>query len=184
MGTILRSYTQPIVIMVAIPLAMIGAVLGHAVLGYDLTLMSVFGMTALAGIVVNDSLVLVDRVRLNMAECLSVRDAVLDAGESRFRAVTVTSITTIAGLFPLLIERSAQAQSLIPMAVSITFGLAFATLLVLLVVPALLLIVHDSKGFVRRLWNGSACPSAVDSQSERRARSASPDTAPSIPRAC
>jgi multidrug efflux pump subunit AcrB len=154
LGTILRSYIQPIVIVVPIPLGMIGAVLGHVVLGYDLTLMSVFGMTALAGIVVNDSLVLVDRVRRNLADGGNVRDAVLDAGESRFRAVTVTSITTIAGLFPLLIERSAQAQSLIPMAVSITFGLAFATLLVLLVVPVLFLIVGDSQRFVCWLWNG------------------------------
>ncbi|UCF34828.1 MAG: efflux RND transporter permease subunit, partial [Phycisphaerales bacterium] len=155
LGTILRSYTQPIVIMVAIPLGMIGAVLGHAILGYDLTLMSVFGMTALAGIVVNDSLVLVDRVRSNMAEGMNIRDAVLDAGESRFRAVTVTSITTIAGLFPLLIERSAQAQSLIPMAVSIACGLAFATVLVLLVVPSLFLIVDDVRRFMGWLWQGS-----------------------------
>jgi multidrug efflux pump subunit AcrB len=184
LGAILRSYTQPIVIMVAIPLATIGAVLGHAVLGYDLTLMSVFGMTALAGIVVNDSLVLVDRVRLNMAEGLSVRDAVLDAGESRFRAVTVTSITTIAGLFPLLIERSAQAQSLIPMAVSIAFGLAFATVLVLLVVPALFLIVDDSRRFVCWLWNGNAFPGDVGSHGGPRARSMPTDTAPPVPRTC
>jgi multidrug efflux pump subunit AcrB len=155
LGTILRSYTQPIIIMVAIPLGMIGAVLGHAILGYDLTLMSVFGMTALAGIVVNDSLVLVDRVRSNMGEGMNIRDAVLDAGESRFRAVTVTSITTIAGLFPLLIERSAQAQSLIPMAVSIACGLAFATVLVLLVVPALFLLVDDARRFIGWLWQGS-----------------------------
>jgi multidrug efflux pump subunit AcrB len=145
LGTILRSYTQPIVIMVAIPLAIIGAVLGHALLGYDLTLMSVFGMTALAGIVVNDSLVLVDRVRLNLAKGQTVRDAVLSAGESRFRAVAVTSITTVAGLSPLLLERSAQAQSLIPMAVSIAFGLAFATILVLIVVPVLFFILDDVK---------------------------------------
>jgi len=154
LGTILRSYVQPIVIMAAIPLAAIGAVVGHAVLGYDLTLMSVFGMTALAGIVVNDSLVLVDCIRLNMAEGMSVRDAVLDAGESRFRAVTVTSITTIAGLFPLLIERSAQAQSLIPMAVSIAFGLAFATVLVLIVVPVLFLVLEDLRRRVYWLMHG------------------------------
>jgi multidrug efflux pump subunit AcrB len=85
---------------------------------------------------------------------MSIRDAVLDAGESRFRAVTVTSITTIVGLFPLLIERSAQAQSLIPMAVSIAFGLAFATVLVLLVVPALYLGLEDVRRFGRWLWHG------------------------------
>jgi multidrug efflux pump subunit AcrB len=140
--------------MAAIPLALIGAVIGHALLGYDLTLMSVFGMTALAGIVVNDSLVLVDQVRSNMAEGLSVRDAVISAGESRFRAVTVTSITTIAGLFPLLLERSAQAQSLIPMAVSIAFGLAFATILVLVVVPTLLLLMEDLRCFLSWLMHG------------------------------
>ncbi|UCE58417.1 MAG: efflux RND transporter permease subunit [Phycisphaerales bacterium] len=184
LGTTLRSYTQPIVIMVAIPLAIIGAVLGHAVLGYDLTLMSVFGMTALAGIVVNDSLVLVDRVRLNMAEGMNVRDAVLDAGQSRFRAVAVTSITTIAGLFPLLIERSAQAQSLIPMAVSIAFGLVFATVLVLLVVPVLFLIVDDSKRFMFWLWNGSVVPDDMDSQGGGQAHSVPTDALPQTPQAC
>ena len=98
--------------------------------------------------------------------------------------MTVTSITTIAGLFPLLIERSAQAQSLIPMAVSIAFGLAFATVLVLLVVPALLLIVDDSRRFVRWLWNGSVFPGDVGSHDGRRARSMPTDTAPPGPRTC
>ena len=156
LGTVLRSYVQPIVIMAAIPLAMIGAVWGHVAVGYDLTLMSVFGMTALAGIVVNDSLVLVDRIRLNLAEGMTVDEAAQDAGQTRFRAVVVTSITTIAGLFPLLIERSAQAQSLIPMAVSMTFGLAFSTVLVLFAVPALFLLVEDAKRCILRIIQGRA----------------------------
>ncbi|MGB0717023.1 MAG: efflux RND transporter permease subunit, partial [Phycisphaerae bacterium] len=148
LGTVLRSYVQPIIVMAAIPLALVGAVAGHALLGHELSLMSIFGMTALAGIVVNDSLVLVDRIRRNLKDGTDVNRAVVEAGKSRFRAVIVTSLTTIAGLLPLLAERSAQAQSLIPIAISIAFGLAFATVLVLLVVPCLYKVVNDGKRLI------------------------------------
>ena len=161
LGTVLRSYIQPIVIMVAIPLGTIGSVLGHAVLGYDLTLMSVFGMTALAGIVVNDSLVLVDRIKSNLGNGKGILEAAIEAGQSRFRAVVVTSVTTIAGLLPLLTERSAQAQSLIPLAISIACGLMFATVLTLLVVPALYLVLDDVKRFALWVWRGDDAPQCL-----------------------
>ncbi len=158
LATVLRSYAQPLIIMSAIPLGMVGAVLGHAVMGYSLTLMSVFGMVALAGIVVNDSLVLVDRINRNVALGQGVMEAVAAAGEMRFRAVVLTSVTTVAGLLPLLAERSSQAQSLIPMAISIAFGLMLATVLTLVVVPALYLAVNDGKRFVRWFRRGGPYP--------------------------
>ena len=158
LGTVLRSYAQPVIIMIAIPLGMVGAILGHALMRSDLTLMSVFGMVALAGIVVNDSLVLVDRINRNLAEGLNVHDAVARAGEARFRAVILTSVTTVAGLLPLLLERSSQALSLIPMAISIAFGLIFATVLTLFIVPALFLLVNDVKRFAHWLRHGGPYP--------------------------
>lgn len=158
LGTILRSYVQPLIIMAAIPIGMVGAVLGHVVTGYDLTLMSVFGMVALAGIVVNDSLVLVDQINQNLKRGMCVSAAVAEAGASRFRAVIVTSLTTIAGLLPLLAERSTQALSLIPMAISIAFGLMFVTILTLFVVPVLFLVSNDVKRFARWLWRGGDYP--------------------------
>lgn len=158
LGTILRSYAQPIIIMAAIPLGMVGAVVGHALMGYPLTLMSVFGMVALAGIVVNDSLVLVDRVNLNVLSGQGVFDAVAGAGEARFRAVVLTSVTTVAGLLPFLAERSTQALTLIPMAISIAFGLIFATVLTLFVVPALFLLVNDLKRLAHWLRHGGSYP--------------------------
>jgi len=142
-----RAYAQPLIIMFAIPFGLTGAVLGHLVMGMPLTLISVFGMVALAGIVVNDSLVLIDFINNRVRDGIDPRQAVVDSGKARFRAVMLTSLTTIAGLLPLLLERSMQAQLLLPMAVSVVFGLTTATLLTLLVTPALYLILVD----VRRL---------------------------------
>ena len=157
-GTVLRSYAQPIIIMTAIPLGFVGAIFGHAVMGRDLTLMSVFGAVGLAGVVVNDSLVLIDRINENVRQGKSVFEAVVDGGLSRFRAVILTTVTTVAGLFPLLLERSSQAQSLIPMAISLVFGLSLATVLTLLIVPVLFLLVNDGKRFVRWLVLGGVYP--------------------------
>jgi len=123
-----------------------------------LTLMSLCGMVALAGIVVNDSIVLVDRVNQNLAEGMGVYEAVAGAGETRFLAVFLTAVTDLVGLMPLLTERSSQAQSLIPMAISIAFGLCFAAALTLLVVPALYLLVNDAKRFAHWLRYGGAYP--------------------------
>lgn len=140
-----HSYFQPIIIMVAIPFGLIGAVAGHLIMGFQLTIISIFGMVALSGIVVNDSLILIDFINRSVNKGEDIDRAVLESGKARFRAVMLTSITTIAGLFPLLLERSFQAQFLIPMAVSISFGLLAATMLTLLYVPALYLIVNDIK---------------------------------------
>ncbi len=138
-----RSYIQPVIIMMAIPFGLIGAILGHLVMGIEFTIVSIFGIVALSGIVVNDSLILIDFINRAARSGIDINQAVIQSGQARFRPVLLTSVTTIAGLFPLLLERSFQAQFLIPMAVSICFGLLAATVLTLLYVPALYLIVQD-----------------------------------------
>ena len=138
-----RSYIQPVIIMMAIPFGLIGAILGHLVMGIEFTIVSIFGIVALSGIVVNDSLILIDFINRAVREGVDLHQAIVESGKARFRPVLLTSVTTIAGLFPLLLERSFQAQFLIPMAVSICFGLLAATVLTLLYVPALYLIVQD-----------------------------------------
>jgi multidrug efflux pump subunit AcrB len=159
LAAMLGSYSQPLVIMFAVPLGFIGAILGHALTGYDLTIMSVFGLVALSGVVVNDALVLLDEINRNVKAGLGTVEATVDAGAVRFRAVVLTSITTVAGLAPLLLERSTQAQSLIPMAISLSFGLAFATVLTLVVVPALYVGFVDIRGAATGIWRGSSRPS-------------------------
>ena len=134
------SYGWPLVIMTAIPFGIIGAVVGHFLMGIDLTILSLFGLFGLSGIVVNDSIILVTFYKRLRSEGMDVREAIIEAACQRLRAVLLTSLTTIAGLTPLLFETSLQAQFLIPMAVSISFGLAFATVLVLIVIPSLLAI--------------------------------------------
>jgi hydrophobic/amphiphilic exporter-1 (mainly G- bacteria), HAE1 family len=138
-----RSYIQPVIIMMAIPFGLIGAILGHLIMGIEFTIISIFGIVALSGIVVNDSLILIDFINRAVRNGMEIKAAVIESGRARFRPVILTSVTTIAGLFPLLLERSFQAQFLIPMAVSICFGLLAATILTLLYVPALYLIVAD-----------------------------------------
>ena len=138
-----KSYSQPIIIMVAIPFGLIGAIIGHFVMGLHITMLSIFGIVALSGIVVNDSLILIDFINRASRKGMEINAAVLKSGQDRFRPILLTSVTTIAGLFPLLLERSFQAQFLIPMAVSISFGILASTILTLLYVPALYLIVRD-----------------------------------------
>ncbi len=138
-----RSYIQPLIIMMAIPFGLIGAILGHLVLGMEFTIVSIFGIVALSGIVVNDSLILIDFINRAVGNGVDVYQAVIESGRARFRPVLLTSVTTVAGLFPLLLERSFQAQFLVPMAVSLCFGLLVATVLTLLYVPALYLIFQD-----------------------------------------
>jgi multidrug efflux pump subunit AcrB len=142
-----RSYAQPLIVMCAIPIAMIGAIWGHVVMGLQLTLMSLFGIVALSGVVVNDSLVLIDFINRALRRGMDLRGAVVHGGEARFRAIILTSATTVAGLAPMLVERSFQAQFLVTMAVSLAFGLAGATVLTLVVTPCLFLIVADVKSF-------------------------------------
>lgn len=132
------SYVWPLIVMIAIPFGLIGAIFGHWLLGLDVTLLSLFGFFGLSGIVVNDSIVLVSFYREEREEGVPVRTALIEASCQRLRAVLMTSLTTIFGLLPMIFETSLQAQFLIPMAVAISFGLMFSTLLVLLAIPALL----------------------------------------------
>ena len=130
-----RSYFQPVLIMAAIPFGLVGAVAGHALMGLPLTLFSLFGLVALTGVVVNDSIVLIDFINHRVRDGMPLMDALVESGRRRLRPVLLTSLTTIGGLLPLVLERSFQAQVLIPMAVSLCFGLMLTTLLVLLLVP-------------------------------------------------
>ena len=138
-----RSYIQPLIVMSAIPFGIVGAIIGHIVLGYDLTMISFLGIIALSGVVVNDSLVLVDAINKFKKEGYTTYDAVVKAGQRRFRPILLTSLTTFFGLLPMIFETSMQAKFLIPMAISIGFGALFVTAIVLIVVPALFLIVED-----------------------------------------
>jgi len=138
-----RSFQEPLVIMVTIPFALIGVIWGHLLMGIDLSMPSMLGFVSLAGIVVNDSILLVSFVKLHTARGEDVAQAGKLASRERFRAVLLTSVTTIAGLFPLLLEKSMQAQILIPLACSIVFGLLMSTVLVLVVVPCLYAILGD-----------------------------------------
>jgi multidrug efflux pump subunit AcrB len=140
---VFASYGWPLVVMAAIPFGLIGAIVGHWLMGIDLTILSLFGIFGLSGIVVNDSIILVTFFKQQREAGVATSEAIISAATQRLRAVLLTSLTTIGGLTPLLFETSVQAQFLIPMAVSISFGLMFATVLVLLVIPALLS-VHES----------------------------------------
>lgn len=144
---VFSSYFWPIAIMVAIPFGLCGALFGHWLLGLDLTILSQFGMFGLSGIVINDSIILVTFYKELRSRGMAIKPALIDAGCLRLRAVLLTSLTTIAGLIPLLFETSLQAQFLIPMAVSISFGLAFATVLVLLVIPVILSLIEQVSGY-------------------------------------
>ena len=147
-----RSFTQPLIVMSAIPFGIVGAMAGHLIMGLHLSLLSLFGIVGLAGVVVNDSLVLIHRAnRLRREEGLEAEEAVRQAGPHRFRAILLTSITTFAGLIPIIAERSLQAQFLIPMAVSLGFGVLFATGITLLLIPCGYLILEDLHRLGRRL---------------------------------
>jgi len=145
-----RSYIQPLIIMSVIPFSLIGAAAGHIIMGMPLSMLSVCGIIALAGVVVNDGLVLVDYINSRRRLGLPIRQSVLIAGKARFRAILLTSLTTFFGLLPLLAERSTQAQFLKPMAVSLAFGVIFATMLNLILVPALYMILEDIQQAVLR----------------------------------
>jgi multidrug efflux pump subunit AcrB len=138
-----RSYIEPAAVMVTIPLAMIGVIWGHLLMGLDISMPSIMGAVSLAGIVVNDSILLVEFLKLRAREGIPIPEAAKIASRERFRAVLLTTLTTVAGLTPLLMESSLQAQILIPLATSIVFGLLVSTLLVLLVVPAIFSVFSD-----------------------------------------
>jgi len=147
----LHSYSQPLIIMSVIPFGVIGSVIGHILFGLDLSTMSMFGIIAAAGVVVNDSLVMVDFVNKSRAEGVRLRDAVVQSGGRRFRAIALTSLTTFIGLLPIMFEPSMQAKIVIPMAISLAFGVGFATVITLILIPCLYIILEDVKGGIRRV---------------------------------
>ncbi len=138
-----RSYVQPLIIMAAIPFGFIGAILGHALLDVNLTMLSIFGIVGLSGVIVNDALVMIDFVNEELEKGKPMREAIIDGALGRFRPILLTSITTFLGVFPLILERSVQAQFLVPTAISIAFGILFGTLVLMLLVPALAMAQHD-----------------------------------------
>ena len=137
-----KSYFQPLVVMSSIPFGLTGAVFGHLVMGMNFSILSVMGIVALTGVVVNDSLVMVDFINRYRTEGNTIRQAVLEAGPRRFRPIFLTSLTTFVGLAPLILEKSMQAKFMIPMAVSLAFGVIFATMITLLLVPVSYLVLE------------------------------------------
>jgi multidrug efflux pump subunit AcrB len=151
----LRSYVQPLVIMSVIPFGFIGAVVGHIIFDMTMSMLSVFGLIALAGVVVNDSLILVEFANRAREYEKSEEDALMAAGTRRFRAIFLTTTTTFVGLLPMLFETSTQAQFVIPMALSLSFGIVAATAITLILVPCLYLVVHDLKDFKQSLMTSN-----------------------------
>jgi multidrug efflux pump subunit AcrB len=149
----LHSYTQPLVIMSVIPFGLIGAVIGHLIMGQSISMFSLFGLIALAGVVVNDSLILIDFINKARQEGVPVLDAVMSSGKERFRPIILTSMTTAVGLMPIMLETSMQAQMLIPMAISLSFGIVFATVITLFLIPSLYLLQEDFGRGVRNTKN-------------------------------
>ena len=155
------SYFQPLMVMLVIPFSLVGVIWGHLFLGYDLTFLSLIGFVALSGIVVNDSLILVEFYNKSREQGMAVRDALIAAGKARLRAILLTTITTVLGLTPLILERSFQAKFLIPMAISIAVGLMSATVLILVVLPCVVVIFDDLAGVLYYIWNGRPRPAAT-----------------------
>ncbi len=145
LAVLFKSYTQPALIMTAIPFGLVGAVWGHILMGLDLTLISMFGVVALTGVVVNDSLLMIDFINRARREGMEARRAVVESGVRRFRPIMLTSVTTFAGLTPLLLEKSLQAKFLIPMATSLAFGVVFATFITLVLIPVVYSLLTDFK---------------------------------------
>jgi multidrug efflux pump subunit AcrB len=148
------SYVQPFIILTTVPFSIIGMVWGHWLLGYDMTILSLIGFIALAGVVVNDAIVFIEFYNVKRAGGLPPFDAAMATGKARLRAILLTTLTTVLGMAPLILEQSFQAQFLIPMAITISGGLISATVLTLVVLPSLLLILDDARRMARLAWRG------------------------------
>lgn len=146
------SYTQPFMIMIAIPFSIVGAIIGHFIMGFSLSMVSMFGIIALAGVVINDSLILIDLANKKRKEGIVLFDAVITAATQRFRPITLTTLTTFVGLAPMMFETSRQARFLVPMAISLGYGIVFATLLTLILIPALYMINEDLRLLARHTF--------------------------------
>jgi len=145
-----KSYTQPLVVIMVIPFSLIGCVLGHVIMGQGMSMFSFWGVLALFGILVNDSLVMVDWVNRRVNNGMDKFQAIIEAGASRFRPIILTSFTTFVGVFPILFDDSSQGRFLAPMAISLGFGILFATMITLLMVPCNYLILEDIKRLFKR----------------------------------
>jgi len=150
-----RSFGQPFMLLIMVPFSLIGVALGHYIHGFAINILSLLGIIALIGIMVNDGLVLISRFNSYLKQGMLFNDALFAAGKSRFRAIFLTTITTVAGLSPLIFETSRQAQFLIPMAISIAYGIIIATVLTLLMLPIMLSIANYSKVYTKWLWTGT-----------------------------
>lgn len=157
----LNNYAQPLIVMFAIPFGIVGAVIGHILLGYDLSLVSLMGVIALSGVVVNDSLIMIDYANKNRGD-LPAFNSILQAGVRRFRPIVLTTLTTFGGLTPIILETSRQARQLIPMAISLGFGIVFATAIILVIVPCLYMIMDD----LLKAINKNPLPEVDESQVE------------------
>jgi multidrug efflux pump subunit AcrB len=153
-ATVFRSYAQPLVIMMTIPFGFIGCVLGHLVLGYDISIMSLLGMVALSGVMVNDSIVLVERINSNLAQGLLFSKAIREAVVRRLRPIFLTAITAVSGVTPLIFETDFQARMIVPMAISIAAGLLFSTLVDMFTIPAILTVLNDIRCALHRVRHG------------------------------
>jgi len=150
-----KSYTQPFIVMTSIPFGIIGAVIGHMIMGYSLSVVSMFGIVALSGVVVNDSLILIDFANRRVRERgMSIHDAVLNAASQRFRPILLTTVTTFGGLAPMMFERAVQARFMVPMAISLGYGILFATVITLVLVPCLYMVIEDVGRFHGSLISG------------------------------
>lgn len=149
-----KSFLQPLIILAMIPLALVGAMWGHGIEGIPVSILSVWGMVALSGIIINDAVVFMARFNANLEEGMKVEEAAHDAGTGRFRAILLTSITTVAGLYPIVLESSFQAQFLKPMAIALAYGVFFGTFFILVFFPALILAFNDVKVGLKWLWRG------------------------------
>jgi multidrug efflux pump subunit AcrB len=143
-----RSYAQPAIVMSAIPFGIVGATLGHLLMGFNLSILSMFGIVALSGVVVNDSLIMIDLINRERRSGIELSQVLRDCATRRFRPIMLTTLTTFCGLLPMITEKSLQARFLVPMAISLAFGVMFATCITLVLVPSLYMILEDVKSRV------------------------------------
>jgi multidrug efflux pump subunit AcrB len=141
-----KSYSQPAIVMSAIPFGLVGATIGHLLMGFNLSILSLFGVVALSGVVVNDSLIMIDLINRERKSGIELAQILRDCATRRFRPIMLTTLTTFCGLLPMIVEKSLQARFLVPMAISLAFGVLFATCITLLLVPSLYMILEDIKG--------------------------------------
>lgn len=153
LAVLFSSYSQPLMIMIAIPFSIVGAIIGHYIMDFPMSLVSMFGIIALAGVVINDSLILIDMTNKKRKEYAEPFTAVIEAAKQRFRPIMLTTLTTFVGLAPMMFETSRQARFLVPMAISLGYGILFATFLTLVLIPSLYMINEDIKKLISKFWS-------------------------------